>query len=378
LRSTRCGCYNCAMGTQGLGGRALLGRRGGARASWSRIAVFGMSFAILPLAAGCSSSSLPSFGSSAPQAAAAPPPPPNSYGQAGGQAAYAPPPARPGYPQQAQGGNPQPASYAPAAAPPAQPPPSSDGTVGSVTSSYTSFLKAFRDPEPDAEAARASVYPQRSLADMFKSDSNQRPDPAGAGYPQQALVPAGGGGASPPPQQNAYVPHPPSTYTPSGQPYTPPPGQSGYAPPPATPQNYVPPPANPARSGQQSSAKPPTQQTVAARSKQQKAAAQTANSAQPPAPPAASAPAVAAPPAAAASRDYSDSLPYPKQSLADVFSGSTESQAQSVPRPPSTYAPQGQAASGAPAAAAPPPAADPASAGPYPKQSLFEVFSNNK
>jgi len=364
------------MGTQGLGGRALLGRRGGARASWSRIAVFGMSFAILPLAAGCSSSSLPSFGSSAPQASAGPPPPPNAYGQAAGQPAYAPPPARPGYPQHAQGGNPQPSSYAPAAAPPAQPSPSSDGTVGSLTSSYSSFLKAFRDPDPDPEAARASVYPQRSLADMFKgSDSNQRPDPAGAGYPQQALVPSGGGGASPPPQQNAYVPHPPSTYTPSGQPYTPPPGQSGYAPPPATPQNYVAPPPNPARSGQQSSAKPPSQQTVAARSKQKKAPQQTANSAPPPAAPAAPAPAAAAP---TASRDYSDSLPYPKQSLADVFSGSTESQAQSVPRPPSTYTPQGQAAYGTPAAAAPPPAADPASAGPYPKQSLFEVFSNNK
>jgi hypothetical protein len=363
------------MGTQGLGGRALLGRRGGARAKWSRVAIFGMSCAILPLAAGCSSSSLPSFGSSAPQAAAVPPPP-NAYGQAAGQPAYAPPPARPGYPQQAQGGNPQPASYAPAAAPATQPPPSSDGTIGSVTSSYTSFLKAFRDPEPDPDAARASVYPQRSLADMFKgSDSNQRPDPASAGYPQQALVPAGAAGASPPPQQNAYVPHPPSTYTPSGQPYTPPPGQSGYAPPPATPQNYVAPPANPPRSGQQSSAKPPSQQTAAARSKQKNPPAQTANNA--PAPVAAP-PVAAAPPPPAENRDYSDSLPYPKQSLTDVFSGSSESQPQSVPRPPSTYAPQGQAAYGAPAAAAAPPPADPASSGPYPKQSLFEVFSNNK
>jgi hypothetical protein len=375
LRSTRCGCYKCAMGTQGLGGRALLGRRGGARAKWSRVAIFGMSCAILPLAAGCSSSSLPSFGSSAPQAAAVPPPP-NAYGQAAGQPAYPPPPARPGYPQQAQGGNPQPASYAPAAAPATQPPPSSDGTIGSVTSSYTSFLKAFRDPEPDPDAARASVYPQRSLADMFKgSDSNQRPDPASAGYPQQALVPAGAAGASPPPQQNAYVPHPPSTYTPSGQPYTPPPGQSGYAPPPATPQNYVAPPANPPRSGQQSSAKPPSQQTAAARSKQKNPPAQTANNA--PAP-VATPPVAAAPPPPAENRDYSDSLPYPKQSLTDVFSGSSESQPQSVPRPPSTYAPQGQAAYGAPAAAAAPPPADPASSGPYPKQSLFEVFSNNK
>jgi hypothetical protein len=354
------------MGTQGLSGRAVLKRRGG-DGPWLRIAAAAVSLAILPLAVGCSQSS--SFGSSAPQASTVPPPSP-AYGQAPGQPTYAQQPARPGYPPQAQGGNPQPASYA--AAPPAQPPQSSDGaTVGSFTSSYAGFLKAFRDPEPDpsSEAARASVYPQRSLADMFKgsTDSNQRTDAGGAGYPQQALVPSAGGA---PPQQNAYVPHPPSTYTASGQPYTPPPGQAGYAPPPATPQNYVPPP-NPPRSGQQSSTKPTAKQTIAARSAPQNAP--------PPAPPAAPPPVAAAAPA----RDYSDSMPYPKQSLTDVFRWSTDSQAQSVPQPPSTYAPsgqpyspQGQAANGAQTASAPPPAnPDPASSGPYPKQSLFEVFS---
>jgi hypothetical protein len=351
------------MGTQGLRGRALFERQSGGDAVWPRVAGVALSFAILAFAAGCSSSSLPSFGSSAPQASA-PPPPPTAYGQAPGQQAYVPPP-RPGYPPQAQVGNPQPASYAPAAAPPAPPPSSSDGTVSSVTSSYTSFLKAFRDPDPDPSAARASVYPQQSLTDMFKgsTDSNQRPAAAGAGYPQQALVPAGGAS---PPQQNAYVPHPPSTYTPAGQPYTPPPGQSGYAPPPATPQNYVAPPPNPPRSGQQSRATPSTQQ--AARSNQQNSA---------PAP-VASAPAPAVATAApAATRDYSDSLPYPKQSLTDVFSGSTDTQAQSAPRPPSTYSASGQPA--APQGQAAPPAnGDSSGAGPYPKQSLFEVFSSGK
>jgi hypothetical protein len=352
------------MGTQGLSGRALRQRRGG-DASWSRIAALAASFAVLPLAVGCSQSS--PFGSSAPQASAVPPPP--AYGQAPGQPAYAQQPAQPGYPPQAQGGSPPPSSYA--AAPP---PPPAEGTVGSITNSYSNFLKAFRDPEPDpaTDAARASVYPQRSLADLFKgSTSDQRPDPAGAGYPPQAQVPAGGA----PPQQNAYMPHPPSTYVPSGQPYAPPPGQSGYAQPPATPQNYVAPP-NPPRSGQQSSAKPSTQQ--AARSKPQNPPQQAYNP-PPPAPVAAAAP----PPPPAAGRDYSDSMPYPKQSLADMFSGSTQSQPQSVPQPPSSYtpsgqpySPQGQAAAAAPpASAAPAASADASSSGAYPKQSLFEVFS---
>jgi hypothetical protein len=90
-------------------------------------------------------------------------------------------------------------------------------------------------------------------------------------------------------------------------------------------------------------------------------------------------------PPAAAQRDYSDSLPYPKQSLADVFRGSTETQPQSVPRPPSSYTPsgqpytpQGQAAGGAPTAGSAAPAGqNPSDLLPYPKQSLFD-FSNNK
>jgi hypothetical protein len=79
-------------------------------------------------------------------------------------------------------------------------------------------------------------------------------------------------------------------------------------------------------------------------------------------------------------------MPYPKQSLTDVFRGSTEPQTQTVPRPPSTYTasgqpytPQGQAANGAPTggtAAAAPATQDPSNSLPYPKQSLFEVFSN--
>src|ERR1700731_3956514 len=98
--------------------------------------------------------------------------------------------------------------------------------------------------------------------------------------------------------------------------------------------------------------------------------------------------------ASAAQQDYSDSLPYPKQSLADLFRGSTQTQAQSqtqtVPNPPSTYTASGQPytpppgqqpygappAPGASAAAAPPANPDPTDSLPYPKQSLIDLFSN--
>ena len=107
----------------------------------------------------------------------------------------------------------------------------------------------------------------------------------------------------------------------------------------------------------------------------------------------ASQPRYAAPPSAA-QQDYSDSLPYPKQSLADLFRGSTQTQAQSqtqtVPNPPSTYTASGQPytpppgqqpygappAPGANAAAAPPANPDPTDSLPYPKQSLIDLFSN--
>jgi hypothetical protein len=231
--------------------------------------------------------------------------------------------------------------------------------------SYVGFLQMFRDPpEPDPSAppaydARASTYPQQSLADTFKGSTaaGQRPDPAGAGYPQQSLV--GNSRTSAAPAQQAYVPRPPSTYTPSQQPYVPQ-GQPAYTPPPAQ-QNYAPPQAQPGYAPR------PGQQSYAA--------------------PAAGATAAAAPPA---QPDYTDSLPYPKQSLADLFRGSTDTQTQNVPHPPSTYTPSnqpyspppGQPAYGAPppgatAAAAPPPAApDPSDSLPYPKQSLFEIFSS--
>ena len=76
-------------------------------------------------------------------------------------------------------------------------------------------------------------------------------------------------------------------------------------------------------------------------------------------------------------------MPYPKQSLADVFRDSAQPQGQTVPRPPGTYTPSGQPyapqaqAGGATAVAAAPPAkSDTSNLLAYPKQSLFEVMSN--
>ncbi len=326
------------MGTQGSARHAMFGGQGGVRALRRRITSLAASLAVLPLVAGCSGSSFPSFGSSNSQSTV-PPPPPSASVAATGQPAYASPPGQPAV---------QPGAYA--AAPPAQAAASSEGgTVGSFSTSYVNFIKAFRDPDPDSPEARPPARAQQS-------------------------------GAAP--QQNAYAPRPPSTYVPSGQPYNPPPAEPAYAPAVAQQTYAAPPPAQqiPPRSAQQAAAPVSKKQTKAARaSSQQNAAAAPAQ------------PAVAAPPAApppAAQQDYSDSLPYPKQSLADVFRGSTETQTQTVPRPPSTYTPsgqpytpQGQAAAGAPAtgtAAAAPASQTPSDSLPYPKQSLFEVFSNNK
>lgn len=91
-----------------------------------------------------------------------------------------------------------------------------------------------------------------------------------------------------------------------------------------------------------------------------------------------------------------DLMPYPKQSLVDIFRGPTEPQVAAIPHPPSTYTasgqpyspPPGQSVSGVPAGAAPtgtPPTApspqanaDPSDYLPYPKQSLFDLFSNKQ
>jgi hypothetical protein len=364
LRSTRCNCYSWPMGTQGCWRvSAVLGRRGGIVAL-PRLASVASLLAILPIVAGCSASPPWASSNPPPGGQAAVPPPPNYSTAAAGQPAYAPPPGQPGYaPPPGQPG------YAPppgqqAYAPPPQAPQQDPGTIGSVRQSYTGFLSMFRDPpsqDPNAQPGydgRASAYPQQSLADLFRgSDPAQSPSPSGAGYQQQQP-----GSAAP--TQRAYVPHPPSTYTASQQPYAPPgqpasspPPQQNYAAPPPQ-QNYAPPP--------QQNYAPQTQSGYAPRSGQQSYAAP------PPAYGAAAGGATAAA-APAARPDYSDSLPYPKQSLVDAFRGSTDSQNPSVPHPPSSYSASGQPYSpqGQQANSAPPPPADPTDSLPYPKQTLF-------
>jgi len=83
-------------------------------------------------------------------------------------------------------------------------------------------------PAPGAHDSAASIspYPKQSLVDLFREDSAPTP--------------------------TANVPHPPNSYTPSGQPYVPPSGQQNYgapagaapAAPAAQPAAAAPPPAN--------------------------------------------------------------------------------------------------------------------------------------
>jgi hypothetical protein len=200
------------MGAQGLSGRGGFGLRRGDRARddcfvhWRLNLIAAL--AILPIATGCSLS--PPWSSSANQTAAVPPPP-NYPATATGQPAYPPPPGQQAY------------------APPAQP-------------AYAA---------PAATAAPAPPPAQQDYSDSLP-------------YPKQSLVEAFRGSTQTPGQtQTQTVPHPPSTYTASGQPYSPPPGQ---------PANNAPPPAATA------------------------AAVPLANP------------------------DATDSLPYPKQSLFEVFS----------------------------------------------------------
>ena len=338
------------MGTQGLfRDRGVFGRLGATRDGvhvgfgWSALIATSLGLAV----AGCSSSSpfssQPS-NSNPSQAAAAPP---ANYSVAAGQPGYAPPPGQQAYAPPAQPAyppRPGPQAYAPApgqqayAPPPGQqayPPPAGQQayaqpqaapqqegtTTGSLRQGYVSFLKMFRDPDPDANPQPGS-------------------DARAANY------------APPPPPQQNYAPPP-------AQPnYTTPAGQQGFGSRPG-PQSYAAPPAPPPRSAY--TAPPPAPTTAAA-----------------------------APPA---SQDYTDLMPYPKQTLGDFFRGSSsgtqaQTSAQTMPRPPSTYTPSGQPytppqaeAPGAPpppnatAAAAPPASPDPTDNMPYPKQTLFDAIS---
>jgi hypothetical protein len=141
-------------------------------------------------------------------------------------------------------------------------------------------------PPPPAFDARASIYPQQSLVDFKGSTQpSTAADPTLGAYPQQPLF---NGGAGPSP---AAVPHPPTTYGAPTQSYSPPPGQQAY--------------------------NAPAGAAVAV------APARTAA-------------------AVPANDDQSMTSVYPKQSLFDLFKGSTPSQTPNMPHPPATYTPSAQ------------------------------------
>ena len=332
------------MGTQGLSGRVGFRRRRRDRACDDRVVHWRLNviaaLAILPIAAGCSSS--PPWSSSANPPAnqtAAVPPPPNYPATTAGQPAYAPPPG-----QQTYAPPPGQQAYAPAA----QSPPPDQNTVGSFRQSYSGFLQMFRDPPEQDPAAQ-----------------NARPSP------------------------------PPAQHTPSQQPYAQPQGQPAYSPPPAQ-QNYQ----QPAQQNYQQ----PAQQNYAPRSGQQSYAA-------PPTKPAYVAPAAtaaAAPPPA--QQDYSELATLSKAVAdrriprLDANAGSRSDprrapQLKSLPkvhpnmsrirrapiRLPGSLTPRRRASRPTvrrhrrrPPLRRLPPIPIPPNSLPYPKQSLFEVFSNKQ
>jgi hypothetical protein len=169
------------MGTHGLrarGGvkRLTAGRRGGGR----RV-LFVASIGLLPALAGCSSFSP----SSASNAAG----PPNNSSVVGGQSAA-------------------PSGYPPAVATAAAPPPAPHYAPATLTDpgprGYLSVAGA-AESAPSTE----DTGPSGLLVALFKSTST-------------------------PPAGSANMPHPPSTYTASAPPYTPPPAQPAAPAPPPT------------------------------------------------------------------------------------------------------------------------------------------------
>jgi hypothetical protein len=213
------------MGTQGWLRVSPVSSGGGGIVALRRTVLATVSLTILGIVGGCSASPPWSSANAPPnggQAAVAPPP--NYSPAAAGQPAYAPTPGQQAYTpppvQQAYTPPPGQPAYAPppnqqAYAQPQAQPQQEPGTVGSMRQSYAGFLSMFRD-QPD-------------------SDPNAQP-----GYDSRTSVRSPPPVTSAVPPQNAYVPHPPSTYTASQQPYAPTQGQPAAYPPPQ--QNYPPPP----------------------------------------------------------------------------------------------------------------------------------------
>jgi hypothetical protein len=220
------------MGTQGLCARMRVGTLAGGRRGRRVIAPFVVSIGLLPALVGCSSfsstsSSRPdSVGStpSSPPAAAGPvtarggvtvgPPPsgPYSYDESGPSGILvdvfrhnSTPPAQTGAMPPAQTGTMPPAQTAAMAAPPSVPTSYSQPAYAGPSSARGGVTVG---PPPSGPATE-DTGPSGLLANIFRSNSTPSAAPSN-------------------------MPHPPSTYTASAPPYTPPPGQAAPpAPPPA-------------------------------------------------------------------------------------------------------------------------------------------------
>jgi DNA-directed RNA polymerase II subunit RPB1 len=109
--------------------------------------------------------------------------------------------------------NPPPNQTATAVPPPNAP--AQRAQAGVTTPSSYAASKPVADDDP-----RNNIYPTVSLLDLFKEGTPTSPSytPSAPSY-----YPSTASSAAP------NMPHPPATYTPSGQPYSPPPGQPAAA-----------------------------------------------------------------------------------------------------------------------------------------------------
>lgn len=111
----------------------------------------------------------------------------------------------------------------------AAPPAAQTAQQGTVAPSSYAAPPAVPPDDP-----RNSVYPNVSLVDLFKDNSPSATSAPNMPHPPSTYTPSGQPYSPPPAQTTAAsasnLPHPPTTYTPSGQPYSPP-GQTAAAPP---------------------------------------------------------------------------------------------------------------------------------------------------
>jgi hypothetical protein len=135
---------------------------------------------------------------------------------------------------------------------------------GSGTPSQTADCRTEPAPQPHVPG-----YPNQSLVDYFTNARNsQAPDPPQPhvpGYPNQSLVDyfTNARNSQAPvdcvtQSRTADVPRPPSTYTASGQPYSPPAGSAAYPPAPPATATASSPPQTPPPSAAASSPPPPS------------------------------------------------------------------------------------------------------------------------